>query len=395
MKKHPEIRLSAIQKKAIEARNKAQNLYAQGKTSEAVKTLQETSDYSENLASRILAAQILLQGNKVRESYVELKAILNKDSKNLQARKTLCHIYIKSCNIEKLFPLSYDLLHSYPDDPEINALHGSSCHLKGDYPNAVLYSKKAIELVLKKSLKATEKPAPKKESFNKASTVDLLWKTLSQLANSGVHAFPAFGTLLGLVREGGLIAFDKDLDIGIPHSEMQRAHHCMLKHGWVEIKNSFFLSNPRAFYHKESGVSMDVSGFIVDADNGKPATGIWRPGTPKSWNWIACFSSIDMVKQPTPLGEQCWMLTNPEQWLEEIYGDWRTPNPNFDTLISALNMTQFSLIAQSYAFSRIYHNIEKGNYKRALAMTESALIHIPKDVTLNNLKKNIIDKLQP
>lgn len=41
-----------------------------------------------------------------------------------------------------------------------------------------------------------------------------LWEVLAGLKVAQLQAFPLFGTLLGLVRGGALLPFDKDLDLG-------------------------------------------------------------------------------------------------------------------------------------------------------------------------------------
>lgn len=51
--------------------------------------------------------------------------------------------------------------------------------------------------------------------FASGEAEQLLWKTCAELAKQNIKAFPFAGTLLGLVRNGRLLDFDKDLDVAV------------------------------------------------------------------------------------------------------------------------------------------------------------------------------------
>ena len=85
-----------------------------------------------------------------------------------------------------------------------------------------------------------------------------------------------------------------------------------------------------------------------------------------------------------------WSLVNPEDWLTDLYGDWRIPDPEFDTVIFAANMKGFSLLTQCYAYNRLMWLWKKGYLSKALRIavymagkeTDDALMH----TVINRLK---------
>ena len=58
----------------------------------------------------------------------------------------------------------------------------------------------------------------------------------------------------------------------------------------------------------------------------------WHDGTATRW-WNTPFE----LKTTDFLGIQQYVPDNPELYLDENYGDWRTPNPFFDARIDAPN----------------------------------------------------------
>ena len=159
------------------------------------------------------------------------------------------------------------------------------------------------------------------------------------------------------------------------------------RHGWKEANHSFGLMNPRALVHPESGISMDVSGFVIDKDSGKALTaGAWMPGLPKDWNMIFEFDRIELEKRATPDGSgKAWCMKDPEVWLETIYGNWRVPDKTFDTMVAARNIRQFSLLARCYAYSRIFDHWFKNNTGKALALARHTLARDPSDVLMQKV----------
>lgn len=347
-------------------------------------------DYPDNPKIPYLIGKYTADKKSIQAGIKKLETTLEKFPTYIACFLELGHLYIKSGHIQRANPLFHKALELAPLSPSVQLSLGALNQRKGDLPLAIKNYRKAIELQLKHPI-SNDAPE-KKEEFKTTEAEKLLWSTLLLMAKSGVHMFPIFGTLLGLVRNSALLAHDKDLDTGLPFSEIDRAVNILSQKGWVEANNSFGLSNPRCMLHTPSGITMDISGFAIDDQSGKALTaGAWIPGVPKEWNMIWEFNEITLEKKPTPNDSgQAWFLKNPEQFLEVLYGDWRTPDKNFDTMVRAKNLRSFSLLAKCFAYSRIFENWTDNNIPRALALTRATLERDPNDALL----KRVLSRLE-
>ncbi|MBF0128605.1 MAG: LicD family protein, partial [Alphaproteobacteria bacterium] len=70
-------------------------------------------------------------------------------------------------------------------------------------------------------------------TFDPERALPLLRRTLVELAARGLVAFASGGTLLGLVREGRLLAHDKDLDVVTPIEFFDRVVEFLPGLGWA------------------------------------------------------------------------------------------------------------------------------------------------------------------
>lgn len=265
-------------------------------------------------------------------------------------------------------------------------------HQQGQLPRAIVHYRRALEVRLLQPTQSLEQPHH--ESFSSQQNEALMWQALAQLAADGVHAFATAGTLLGLQREGHLLSFDKDIDFGLPFAEHDRASACMLKHGWQENTNNYGLINPRAYQHIATGLSLDLFGYKVEADTGITLGGLWLKDAPPGWSRVTENPTIHLTTLPGPRGV-VWALADPHAWLESIYGDWRTPDPDFDTVIAAKNLRGFSLLMQCYAFNRIFDNWNKGCLNKALSTTRHSLRHLPDDSLLLQVEQHLVAAHKP
>lgn len=118
--------------------------------------------------------------------------------------------------------------------------------------------------------------APPTPVFDSVAAQARLWQVLAALAGAGVHAFATSGTLLGLVREGSLLPFDKDLDIGLPFAEMDVATTFLLQNGWQLATTIQGMVNP-VMLHDGQGLALDLCGFVAEAGTGTSSR------APKAW----------------------------------------------------------------------------------------------------------------
>ena len=135
------------------------------------------------------------------------------------------------------------------------------------------------------------------------------------------------GTLLGLVREGAIIGWDKDIDVGVFTEELpddiekQIDAHPAFRIGKVD------LTSDRLRLVHTNGVWIDVFPHYLGDDGLR-----WHNGTVTRW-WNTDFG----LAETTFVGVDVMIPDNPELYLDENYGDWRTPNSNFDARIDAPN----------------------------------------------------------
>ncbi|AYF33936.1 hypothetical protein CUU95_08905 [Vreelandella alkaliphila] len=347
----------------------------------------------ENAVLHAMLGEQLGKHGRAEASIKHYEKALMLDPDMLIVQAKLAQAYSQQNRFNDAEPLINKALNAAPSNPSVYIAYGVMQQRRGKLPDAVEHFRKALTLKLEQpdiaAKDAAKKTLPRKkrEDFNKPETEELLWDTLNQLAMANVHAFAVYGTSLGLVREGGLISFDKDIDLGLPHTEMERAVRCLENNGWVETPNQF-LTNPRSMVHSVKKVTVDLSGFVIDKESNQVFTGFWlKEDVPHEWNANTYYPPLTLKKDTTPAGEPIWSLTDPEAWLVALYGEgWKEPDPTFDTVIRAKNYIRFSLLVQCYAFSRIYNKWQEGEIKKAMAMVKGSLVHLPDDTLLQQLE---------
>lgn len=396
-KKAPNSRKAPAQPKQAKAAgvyiNRAQGFLRDGDIQRGINMLlQGIKIAPENITLHLMLGEQLGKHGRAEASIKHYEKALEIDPDSLMGQINLGQAYSKKNRYEDAAPLLQKALDAAPDNPGVHMAYGVMLQRQGELPESVEHFRQALELKLEQPEKNDDKlPAPKKEreDFNKPETEELMWDALHQLAMGNVHAFACYGTLLGIVRDGTLISFDKDLDFGLPHSEMERAVRCLENHGWVEDPDRW-MGNPRAMVHPVKKVSVDLFGFVVDAEENMTFTGFWLDDVPHEWNQYSCYPPMKLEKGITPAGDPIWTLQEPEKWLGAIYGDgWKAPDPNFDTVIQAKNFYRFALLTQCYAFSRIYNKWQEGQAKKAMAMVKASRAYLPEDSVLQKLEARL------
>jgi hypothetical protein len=143
----------------------------------------------------------------------------------------------------------------------------------------------------------------------------------------GLKAFLISGTLLGLIREGRIIGWDKDIDVGVfsedcpPDLEDFFRRHERFHLGRVD------LTTDRLRVIHANGTWIDIFPHYKEGDK------LWHDGSATRW-WNSPFS----LKTMNFLGVEQYVPDDPELYLDENYGDWRTPSVNFDARLDAPNV---------------------------------------------------------
>ena len=139
------------------------------------------------------------------------------------------------------------------------------------------------------------------------------------LDGAGVPFFFAAGTALGLVREGRPLGADGDIDIGVFESDWDRPRLIELFTRDPRFDLDLHPQTQKVGLRHRGGAPIDIFRFYREGDV------IWHDGVFVRWrNSPFTVARRDVGGQALPLP------ADPERYLTENYGDWRTPDPQFD-----------------------------------------------------------------
>lgn len=235
------------------------------------------------------------------------------------------------------FDLIYDLWLSAPKRISqsygpLRAMARSAC-ITGHSDEGRAILRRLISMSYKQSYDRHIAPAPAiakeepEDDFAAKATVALrdLYVAFADLPTP----FLVSGTLLGLVREGGFIGWDKDIDVGIFCANKDApAIEDKLRTTEKFFVRKVDLSAARIRLVHINGTMVDVFPHYTD-----PKTNIvWHDGSATRW-WNSPFE----IKEAEFIGETVMIPSDPELYLDENYGDWRTPVSAFDARLDAPN----------------------------------------------------------
>lgn len=171
--------------------------------------------------------------------------------------------------------------------------------------------------------------------------LQLVWDVLACLRAGGCHAFPYAGTLLGLARDGRLLAHDKDADLALWLEELPLAAALLAGRGFQRATDVPPFSNVATFVDPATGYTVDL--FGLQRFDGRIEGGAWLAGRPASHQRVLDLPWVDLATRASPAGE-VWWPADADALLTAFYGDWRTPDPEWDTLVAnrALRERNFS-----------------------------------------------------
>lgn len=213
--------------------------------------------------------------------------------------------------------------------------------------------------------------------FASGEAEKLLWRTCAELARQDIPAFPFAGTLLGLIRNGCLLDFDKDLDIAVQMEFWETCCAVLEQAGWARAPMRIEYANYRDYVHPELGITLDVCG--LQARGKQIVGGFALPGYPDEYQRVSVFPKFDLTQCDTDYGTS-WFPRQPERILTAFYGDWRTPNPNWDTVISACNLENFTQLVRCYAYHRLIQRWLLGDLAKAWCYAHQIVMKDPDDV---------------
>ncbi|PHN90953.1 hypothetical protein CSC79_04805 [Pseudoalteromonas sp. 3D05] len=311
----------------------------------------EDKQLSTIIHAELIKAVELYQQNQYQLARGQFEYVLSQDNSCLIAHRYLAEIALIEGTAKNHIKSLIASLAAHPTSSETSHTLGMCYQQARELPQAVEQYRHALEVLLN---------TPPNHSYNSKPNVEfdteihesLLWQTLALFRQANIKSFATAGSLLGIIREGAILPFDKDIDIGVDWGQMEQAITLLKSQGWHEHMRSYDLINPRSFAHPD-GVTMDLCGFGVDTVSQRTICGLWMSDIPFEWNRITEYPTINLVEKITPHGN-VWHLAQPELTLNALYGDWQTPDPLFDTILCAKNIRSFSLLTQCFVYSKLY-----------------------------------------
>lgn len=149
------------------------------------------------------------------------------------------------------------------------------------------------------------------------------------------------GTLLGLTRGGDLLPGDQDLDLATlpPATSADVAAALVATGGFKEQRHRVDTGTFRAVIHQATGLTVDITEYHRDCDR---FISRWRhpSGLMLREAAVPAFTRI-LVDMPG-VGRRLPVPDDPAALLAATYGDWRTPDSGFDTMLCAPNLLGFT-----------------------------------------------------
>jgi hypothetical protein len=163
-----------------------------------------------------------------------------------------------------------------------------------------------------------------------APLLDSIETVLTALREAGVEAFLAYGSLLGAVREGGLIGHDSDADLGYVSRfsepvdavlESFRLQRRLVEMGYWVVRYSGMAF--RVNLREADGALRGLDVFAGILREGRLYL-MGEVGAPFLAEWVRPLSEVTLEGRTYPAPAA------PERLLEAMYGPhWRTPDPAF------------------------------------------------------------------
>jgi hypothetical protein len=191
-------------------------------------------------------------------------------------------------------------------------------------------------------------PAP----WDEAGVTRALWLVLAQLKHAGCGVFPFAGTLLGLERDGRLLPNDKDVDLAVWLEDFQLACRTLEALGFLRANNAPPFGNVASFLLRQPHMSVDLFGIRREPEHSRLVGGAWLYGRPPSHQRIVHYPWFELASRSGPAGA-VWWPQPPDAVLTALYGDWRTPQPEWDSLVSCRALQETNLQWRCWALKNL------------------------------------------
>jgi hypothetical protein len=232
----------------------------------------------------------------------------------------------------------------------------------GDLIGAMRAFRQGIKTWVTKPIHVPPKPKTSVIADAPATTAQLL-SLLARIRAAGLTTFPIAGTLLGLEREGQLLAGDKDADLACPADQIKPLHAWLESAGWQFMERKPRFANYFSYRHPQWPIALDLFAHYPDPKGGV-LSGWWVEGGNRQQGRFTHFPAYTLTARQTEQGEITYP-TDPGQLLTASYGDWQTPDPLFDTVVMAHNLVARTPMVASYAYAHLLTSLLEGKVAKA------------------------------
>lgn len=206
----------------------------------------------------------------------------------------------------------------------------------------------------------------KKHLFKSQNTLDSMNEIIDLLEEIDTISFPIGGSLLGLVRDGKLFDHDKDADIGIfvdSYEEVYKivSHLCKLD----KFSAPSIVRNPKEFsmwnvaiFDMERNAAVDLFFFYKKENHYEQ--GLYTKCAVLKW----VFQPFELKKEILA-GKEYYVPEDYENWLTQLFGNWKETVVVWESLINCPNITKDSQVAVIYyALQKLTKAIEERSLKK-------------------------------
>jgi len=254
----------------------------------------------------------------------------------------------------------------------------------GDLAGAIAcYAVGITEAIARIPLEFTASASAVSAEKHDGREINALRNVVHQLDRHGITAFLIGGALIGAMRGGELLAFDKDIDFGVFASVTVADLDRALARG-TDFRR---IHRPDqegivVSYRSSDGVGFDFSRVFCGD------TQVWYGlnSGPYTIKWLhQPFDLIDIEFH----GVRVKIPDDADRFLTEEYGDWRTPDPYFALWASPNIEGGYSPPLRRMAYGSIFQALNDQAWARAAHICDQILSFDPDDALIQEVRRRL------
>jgi len=345
--------------------------------------------YPQHAFTHTLSALYFMKTNQLELAYKELRLILNKYNSYYIWELILdCSVELKWFDIGVNLSQKAQKTTHWNTNILLNFLeYEAYCqHYNFEFEKSIAIRREEINLLI--SAKDIIKANTPQQNFDTSVAWKSLIDILSLLEANNIKAFPTAGTLLGWQRENAILPFDKDLDIAVmPDTDIAMVKVLLEKNPRYEFSSSLpAFTSYLSIIDKQTLYTIDILKFWKN--KGFYEYGWLLPKPYKHESRILKFSPFNLIKDEWD-GVAMYIPDNADLFLRELYGDWRTPDENYFSILCN-NLTKITRLTDSSSYGHIVRNLREGNYKKVDLIIQRLQALGNADEILVSLKEKLI-----